>query len=80
MIITKSLSEEDATYDHWYSIASDILSTARLAEAFHVMPLPGGLLAQDSLFIHYLKKIKEFDGIRSELDQAAQKAQSSSAR
>lgn len=50
--------------------AAEYLTIARLCEDYHVLPSAGGLLDQDSLMIHFLLKVREFDSIRAEFDEA----------
>jgi hypothetical protein len=47
----------------------DVLDTVRFCEDLHVLPKAGGLLDQDSLWVDFFRKIKEFDSIRAELDR-----------
>lgn len=47
----------------------------RMCEDMHVLPQAGGLLDQDSAFIHFLHKIKEFDRLRKELDDSGTRLQ-----
>jgi len=53
--------------------ASEFLTIARLCEDYSVLPSAGGLLDQDSLMMHYLLKVREFDNIRAEFDEAQRK-------
>lgn len=46
-----------------------ILSMINLSEAFHVLPRAGGLLDQDSLFIHYFMYVTELREMRRKLDE-----------
>jgi hypothetical protein len=54
--------------DPYEVLAANYLSVARMCEGYHVLPSAGGLLDQDSLMMHYLSKIQEYDAIRQELD------------
>jgi hypothetical protein len=44
-----------------------------MCEDYHVLPSAGGLLDQDSLMIHFLLKVREFDSIRADFDDAQAK-------
>jgi hypothetical protein len=40
-----------------------------MCQALKTQPVSGGVLEQDSLFMHYLGYILEYDAARAELDQ-----------
>lgn len=46
-----------------------ILSMINLSEAVHVLPVAGGLLDQDALFIHYFTYVAELREMRRKLDE-----------
>lgn len=46
-----------------------ILSMINLSENFHVLPVAGGLLDQDSMFIHYYMYVNQLREMRRQLDE-----------
>lgn len=46
-----------------------VLNLIHLTQTLHVLPLPGGILDQDALFITIYNHVEECQGKRSELDR-----------
>jgi hypothetical protein len=53
--------------------AAEYLSVARMCETYQVLPSAGGVLDQDSMMMHFLTKIQEFDAMRKDLDDEQEK-------